>query len=62
MLKIIQKNVSFFLKRLIDFILALIGLIVLSPIFVLVLIALAFANQGKPFFFQQRPVKMVMLL
>lgn len=47
----------FFLKRLIDFILALIGLIFLSPIFVLVLIALAFANQGKPFFFQQRPGK-----
>ena len=33
----------------------LVGLIILSPIFILVTIGLYFANQGKPFFFQERP-------
>lgn len=44
-----------FFKRIIDFILTLIGLIVLSPLFLIVTIGLYFANQGKPFFFQLRP-------
>lgn len=44
-----------YLKRLIDFLAAFLGLLVLSPIFILVTIALYFANQGKPFFFQERP-------
>ncbi|REC49604.1 sugar transferase [Chryseobacterium pennipullorum] len=44
-----------FFKRVIDFIIALIGIIVLSPIFIMVMIGLYFANQGKPFFFQKRP-------
>lgn len=44
-----------FFKRILDFMLALIGLIVLSPLFIFVAIALCFANQGKPFFFQLRP-------
>jgi undecaprenyl phosphate N,N'-diacetylbacillosamine 1-phosphate transferase len=44
-----------FLKRLIDFILAFLGLLILSPIFIIVTICLYFANQGKPFFFQARP-------
>jgi undecaprenyl phosphate N,N'-diacetylbacillosamine 1-phosphate transferase len=42
-------------KRVLDFSIALIGLILLSPIFIIATIALLFANQGKPFFFQQRP-------
>lgn len=42
-------------KRFLDFFLALIGLIILSPIFIIVTIGLYFANQGKPFFFQARP-------
>ena len=46
---------KFFLKRLLDFITALIALLLLSPIFILVTIALYFANEGKPFFFQARP-------
>lgn len=46
-----------YLKRLFDFIAALIGLLLLSPIFFLVTIGLYLANQGKPFFFQQRPGK-----
>lgn len=44
-----------YFKRLFDLLAALFGLIILSPIFILVTIALAFANQGKPFFFQKRP-------
>src|SRR5690606_10203902 len=44
-------------KRLIDFVLALSGIIVLFPVFLLVWAALIFANQGKPFFFQRRPGK-----
>lgn len=46
-----------FFKRLLDFTAALIGFILLSPVFVFVMIGLFFANQGKPFFFQTRPGK-----
>lgn len=46
-----------FLKRVIDFILALIGVILLSPLFFTVLILLMINNQGKPFFLQKRPGK-----
>lgn len=45
------------IKSFIDFCIALIGLILISPIFVLILILLFFANQGKPFFIQKRPGK-----
>lgn len=48
---------KYFFKRLIDFILALLGLMVFSPVFIMVTIGLFFANQGKPFFFQLRPGK-----
>jgi undecaprenyl phosphate N,N'-diacetylbacillosamine 1-phosphate transferase len=44
-------------KRIIDFFLALIGIILLSPLFIIVTVGLFFANQGKPFFFQKRPGK-----
>lgn len=44
-----------YIKRFFDFIIALVGLICLSPIFIAVTIGLYFANQGKPFFFQERP-------
>lgn len=46
-----------FFKRLFDFTASLIGFIILSPIFMVVMIGLFFANQGKPFFFQTRPGK-----
>ena len=36
---------------------AVIGLLLLSPIFLVVMISLAVANSGKPFFFQLRPGK-----
>ena len=46
-----------FIKPLIDFVAALIGLILISPIFIIVTIILYFQNDGKPFFFQERPGK-----
>lgn len=46
-----------YLKPLLDFVLALTGFLILSPIFFLVWLALLIANSGKPFFFQARPGK-----
>ena len=47
-----------FFKRLIDFILSLIGFIIISPVFVLVWIWLTIANKGAgALFFQERPGK-----
>jgi len=46
-----------FFKRLIDFSFAFFGLILLSPLFILIVILLFFLNQGTPFFFQKRPGK-----
>ena len=46
-----------FLKIIFDFIIGLIGFILLSPIFCIALILLTINNQGKPFFFQKRPGK-----
>lgn len=46
-----------YFKRLFDFLIALVALLLFSPIFILVTIGLFFANQGKPFFFQIRPGK-----
>jgi lipopolysaccharide/colanic/teichoic acid biosynthesis glycosyltransferase len=45
------------LKPLADFLAALLGLALLSPIFILVWMGLVIANSGKPFFFQKRPGK-----
>ena len=44
-------------KPLADFFAALIGLVILSPFFILITILLFIANNGKPFFFQLRPGK-----
>ncbi|MDM1454774.1 sugar transferase [Myroides odoratimimus] len=46
-----------FFKRVLDFSASFFGLVLLSPIFIIVTIGLFFANQGKPFFFQSRPGK-----
>lgn len=46
-----------YFKRLFDFFAALFGLLLFSPIFIVVMIGLYVANQGKPFFFQARPGK-----
>lgn len=50
----LYKNV---IKRLIDFVVALTALILLFPVFLIVFIALAISNNGKPLFFQTRPGK-----
>lgn len=46
-----------YFKRIIDFFSAIIGLLVLSPLLLIITIGLYFSNQGKPFFFQNRPGK-----
>jgi len=46
-----------YIKRIIDFSLSLLGFICLLPIFLIIVIFLFFANQGKPFFVQKRPGK-----
>lgn len=46
-----------YIKRFLDFSIALIGLVLIFPLFILVIVGLFFANQGKPFFFQLRPGK-----
>jgi undecaprenyl phosphate N,N'-diacetylbacillosamine 1-phosphate transferase len=48
---------KFFIKRILDFFVALAGLVLLSPLLLLVLVCLTIANRGKPFFFQLRPGK-----
>ena len=46
-----------FFKRLFDLTAAVVGFLLISPIFLIVMIGLYFANKGKPFFFQLRPGK-----
>ncbi len=46
-----------YIKRIIDFTVAVIGLIFLSPIFIIVMTGLAISNRGNPFFMQERPGK-----
>jgi len=46
-----------YIKRPFDFLAALIGFVILLPVFLLITVGLFFANQGKPFFFQTRPGK-----
>ena len=45
------------IKPLLDFLIALVGIIVISPILILVALALTFQNKGTPFFLQTRPGK-----
>ena len=44
-------------KRLLDFFISFLGLIVLLPLLLVVWIALIIANQGRPMFYQPRPGK-----
>ncbi|MBN8641839.1 MAG: sugar transferase [Flavobacteriales bacterium] len=44
-------------KQFFDILSALIGLVLLSPVFIVITVFLFFANDGKPFFFQLRPGK-----
>ncbi|MDX1469898.1 MAG: sugar transferase [Flavobacteriaceae bacterium] len=45
------------IKPVMDFLVAFISLVVISPLLILVIILLSLANGGKPFFFQKRPGK-----
>jgi lipopolysaccharide/colanic/teichoic acid biosynthesis glycosyltransferase len=46
-----------YLKRFLDLIVSIIAFCLLSPLFIIVTALLYIANQGKPFFVQQRPGK-----
>lgn len=46
-----------FYKRLLDFLFASFGIVVLSPVFLATMVALYYSNDGKPFFIQERPGK-----
>ena len=46
-----------YIKGFIDFAVALLGLIILSPLCIIITVFLYFANQGHPFFIQARPGK-----
>lgn len=48
---------SSYFKHTFDFIISLIGLLILSPLIAVIIIILLFTNKGKPFFFQKRPGK-----
>ena len=46
-----------YIKPLFDFLIAFTGLVIVSPVFLMITVLLFFANQGKPFFIQPRPGK-----
>lgn len=45
------------IKRTFDFLAALVGLFIISPLFLILVISLYFVNKGKPFFYQTRTGK-----
>lgn len=56
-IKVWKEMYSRFFKRILDVVFSFLGLLLLSPVFILVTIGLFFANNGKPFFVQSRPGK-----
>ena len=46
-----------FIKRLFDFLAALFGLLLVSPLLIILIIILSISNKGKPFFYQTRTGK-----
>jgi len=46
-----------YIKRFLDFMLAIGGLLILSPVLIAIIIVLLIVNNGKPFFLQARPGK-----
>lgn len=46
-----------FFKRFCDFIVSILGILILSPFFLIITFILFFSNNGKPFFTQLRPGK-----
>ncbi|WP_259014772.1 sugar transferase [Emticicia fluvialis] len=47
----------FFFKRFFDIFFSFFGLLIFSPVFIVITVCLYFVNEGKPFFFQKRPGK-----
>lgn len=52
-----KKLYSVILKPLFDFLIAFIGLLIISPLFIFLIISLFILNKGKPFFYQLRAGK-----
>ncbi|MBK5209050.1 MAG: sugar transferase, partial [Flavobacteriaceae bacterium] len=52
-----MKFYKYFFKPTFDIVAAFTGLLLLSPIFLIVTLGLSIVNNGKPFFFQLRPGK-----
>ncbi len=52
-----MKSLYKIIKRIADFFACLIGLIIISPLLLILIITLAIANNGKPFFYQPRAGK-----
>ncbi|WP_179338837.1 sugar transferase [Winogradskyella ludwigii] len=46
-----------FIKRIFDFLVAFFGLLIISPLFIVLIICLFILNNGKPFFYQARTGK-----
>ena len=46
-----------FFKRFFDILVALIGIVGFSPLFIIIFIVLVYNNKGTPFFYQKRPGK-----
>ena len=46
---------KFFFKPVLDFNMTFLGILLISPLFIIIMIGLYFANHGNPFFFQLRP-------
>lgn len=44
-----------FFKRFLDLLIGVVGLIVFSPFFIIILLILIYNNKGTPFFYQKRP-------
>ena len=56
--KFVVKPVYFkFVKPFLDRLISLVGLVLLSPVLLLIILLQAIANRGEPFFFQERPGK-----
>jgi lipopolysaccharide/colanic/teichoic acid biosynthesis glycosyltransferase len=46
-----------YVKHLLDFLIVLLAIVLISPVFFIITIGLFFANNGSPFFYQKRPGK-----
>tara|TARA_R110000737_G_scaffold352064_1_gene396478 strand:+ start:29357 stop:30082 length:726 start_codon:yes stop_codon:yes gene_type:complete len=54
MTNVISKNTYLFLKRSLDLFLGLIGIILISPVFIIIIVILKFTGEGEIFYLQER--------